>query len=338
MAIQPRNYIKPSFFEHLNYDVRQIIYRYMENHLPPVSNSNEYMGFALTCKQAYLELRQPAVRGLRRFLGNFQRNLEWYAAISIKVIPEIPLHGTFASIQHITILVPPSLVIQSFETQLDKAVVALRPILSGYFRKVTLLFVDPVKVYSPTFRDRIRVASGFALFRLSQIVTDERNLYFSTIALSKYASVLSKYHDMHLPASMQPTGDDSGCRVTSSYQDRCLPHPISTTDIQIAWDWRSEETTGMPATLKGYIHQCDNQATSHSESMYPKLYVLENDDKSVGMQGLVCKQRWSVSEIAKVSRLLQNGQGKSSGEPCWSKGVGREVRHGWDGLGMKESQ
>lgn len=338
MAVQPRNYAKPSFFEHLNYDVRQIIYQYMEDHLPPVSHSAKYMGFALTCKQAYLELRQPAARGLRRFLGNFQRDIEWYAATSIKVIPEIPLHGTFASIRHITIRVPPSLVISSFETQLDKAVVALRPILSGYFRRVTFLFVDPVKIYSSTFRDRIRVASGFALFRLSQIVTDERNLHFSTIALSRYASVLSKYYDMHLPASVQPASAVPSYRMTPSNQDMCQPHPISTTDIQIAWDWRGEETAGMPAILKGCVHQCDNQANGHSNSMYPKLYVLENDDRSVGMQGLICKQRWSVSEISRVSRLLQNGQGKSPGEPCWSKGVGREVRHGWDGLRMEESQ
>ena len=337
MAPRPRHYTKPSFFEHLNYDVRQMIYQYMEDDLPPVSHSFEYIGFAFTCKQAYVELRQPAVRGLRRFLQNFQRDLEWYTATSVRVVPEISLHETFASIQHITIRVLPLLVISSFESQLDKVVVALRPILSGHFRQVTLLFVDPAKTYSPTFRDKIRLSSGFALFRLSQIMTDERNLHFSTIALSRYASILSKCHDMHLPASMQPTRGDSDFRLTPSYQDRCMPHPISTADIQIAWDWRNDKMAGMPAELKGHVHGCGDQGAGDNDSMYPKLYVLENDDKSAGMQGLVCMPRWGLSESARASRLLRKGQCKSSGESCWSEGIGRDVRYTRDGSNMREA-
>lgn len=338
MSFQTRHYTKPSFFEHLNYDVRQIIYQYMEDHLPPVSHSLEYVGFALSCKQAFREVRQPAVKGLHRFLEGFQNSFERYAATSIKVIPDIQPYDTFSSIQHITICIPPSLVISSFDMQLDRAVVALRPILSGYFRKVTFLFIDAEKEYPPNFRTGIRVSSAFALFRLSQIIMDERKVQSSIKELTKFISLLSKQHDVHPPTCVQPVRREFDLAEALLHDGKNLPQPISTMDIQIAWDWGQESTRRTPATLRGNVHEHPNNALGRDESAYPQLYVLENDDKSAGMQGMTCKERWSISESIKMYWLLQEQRYKSSKGYCWSEGIGEKVQQGLGGMSVQEYQ
>ncbi|KAJ4346921.1 uncharacterized protein N0V89_010854 [Didymosphaeria variabile] len=336
MAFQPLYYTQPSFFEHLNYDVRQIIYQFMENHLPPVSHSLHYAGFALSCKQAYTEIRQPAMKGLRRFLEDFQRNLERYTSTSLKIIPNVSLDSPFTSVRHITLRIPPSLVTSSFDTQLDKAVVALRPILSGRFQKATLLFVDPHNEYPANFKTAMRVSSGFALFRLSQIIMDERKVQSSITALSKYVSKLPGYDAVHPNTTAQPySADFTG---TLLYEGHDLPHPISTTNIQIAWDWRPEELISTPSTLRGYLHEYSAQAEKHQEPTWPQLYVVGSDDKSVGMQGVVCKQRWNVSESVRVYWLLQEHRYKSLRGYCWSEGVGKDVQQGLGGMSAKEFQ
>ena len=338
MSFQNRSYAKLSFFEHLNYDIRQIIYQFMEDHLPPVSHSLEYIGFALSCKQAFREVRQPAVKGLRRFLEDFQRNFERYAATSISVIPDIQLHGTFASVQHMTICVPPSLVMSSFDMQLDKTVVALRPILSGHFRKVTFLFVDAEKEYPPNFRTGMRISSAFALFRLSQIIMDERKVQSSIKELSKFISLLSKQHDVHPPTCVQSTRREFDITEALLHDGKDLPKPIRTMDIQIAWDWREESTRRTSATLRGNLHEYTNDALSRDQSAYPRLYVLENEDKTAGMQGMVCKERWSISESIRMYWLLQEQRYKSSRGYCWSEGIGKEVQQGLGGISVKEYQ
>ncbi|KAJ4293465.1 hypothetical protein N0V90_008748 [Kalmusia sp. IMI 367209] len=331
MAFQPRYYTPPSFFEHLNYDVRQIIYQFMEDHLPPVSHSLKYAGFALSCKQAYTEVRQPAIRGLRRFLDNFQRTLEIYASTSPRIIPDIPLSSSFTHVRHITIRIPASLVMSSFDNQLDKAVVTLRPILSGYFQKVTLLFVDPDNEYPPNFRTAMRVSSGFALFRIAQIIMDERKVQSSIKALTKYVSLLSSYHDVHPTTSMQPYPRDF-TNAQFLRKGKNLPYPISTTNIQIAWDWRTEDAIGKPSVLRGYRHEYEKQA----EPTWPQLYVVESDDKMVGMQGIMSKERWNVPESVRVYWLLQEQRYKTMRGYCSAAGVGEEVQDGLAGMSLGE--
>ncbi|KAF1968757.1 hypothetical protein BU23DRAFT_258882 [Bimuria novae-zelandiae CBS 107.79] len=333
------NYYKqPSFFEHLNYDVRQIIYKHMEKHLPPVSDSLEFAGFALSCKQAYNEVCQPAMTGLKQFLEDFQRNFEQYAGTSTRIIPNIPSHSTFEQLRHITIRIPPSLVIGSFDTQLDKAVLALRPILSGYFQKVTLLFVDPENQYPPNFRSGLRVSSGHALFRLAQIIMDERKVQSSVKALSKYVSKVPNYQGLHPSTSVQPARRDFDFTGTLLHQGRDLPRPVSTTEIQIAWDWRDEETISTPVELRGYRHEYELRSSGQSERSRPQLYVVGNKDRSVGMQGITCKERWSVSESVRLYWLLQEHRYKSLRGYCWSEGIGKEVRDGLGGMSAKEFQ
>lgn len=339
MTLATGFYTQPSFFEHLNYDVRQIIYQYMEEHLPPVSHSLKYSGFALSCKQAYKETQQPAMQGLRQFLKDFQRDLDHYADTSIKVIPNVPLHSTFSSMRHITLRIPPSLVIDSFDTQLDKIVVALRPVLSGYLHKVTFLFVDPDNEYPPNFRSAIRISSRFALFRLAQIIMDERKVQSSIKALSKYVSLLSTYHDVHPSSSVQPARPDFNFTGTFLHQGKDLPHPISTTDIQIAWDWRATGLVDTPSTLRGYRHEYDlGTFIDQGESSYPQLYVVENEDKNVGMQGMISKERWSVPESIRAYWLLQEQRHKTLKGHCWSEGVGKDVKDGLGGISTKEFQ
>ncbi|KAL1593881.1 hypothetical protein SLS60_010614 [Paraconiothyrium brasiliense] len=336
MAFQQHYYTQPSLFEHLNYDVRQIIYQFMENHLPPVSHSLKYAGFALSCKQAYAEIRQPAIKGLRRFLEDFQRYFQRYASTPLEVIPDIPLDSPFTSVRCISLRVPSSLVISSFDTQLDKAVVALRPILSGHFQKVTLLFVDPHNEYPVNFKTAMRVSSGFALFRLSQIIMDERKVQSSITALSKYISKLPGYDAVHPNTSAQPCSAEFTGTLLSEGHD--LPHPISTTNIQIAWDWRPEELISTPSQLRGYQHEYSAQTEKHQEPTWPQLYVVESDDKTVGMQGIVCKHRWNVSESVRVYWLLQEHRYKSLRGYCWTEGVGGDVQDGLGGMSAKEFQ
>jgi hypothetical protein len=333
MAYQSRYYTQPSFFEHLNYDVRQTIYHNMENHLPPLSHTVKYAGFPLSCKQAYSESRLPAIKGVRRFLEDFQRNLDRYTSTPTRIIPDIPLDSTFSSLRHIVLRVPASLVVSAFDSQLDKVVVALRPILSAHFQKVTLLFVDPHNEYPANFKTVMRVSSGYALFRLSQIIMDERKVQSSISALSKYVSNRSGSETVHPTSHAQPYPSDF--TGTLLYKGSDLPHPISTTDIQIAWDWRAEELIGTPSTLHGYHHEYFAQAERHEEPTWPQLYVVENEGKSVGMQGIVCKQRWNVSESVRVYWLLQEHRYKSLKGFCWSEGVGKDVRDGLGGMSEK---
>jgi hypothetical protein len=336
MAFQPRYYTQPSFFEHLNYDVRQLIYQFMENHLPPVSHSLKYAGFSLSCKQAYNEVHHPALKGLRRFLEDFQRNLDMYTSTSTRIIPDIPFDSTLTSAQHITLRIPASLVMSAFSGQLDKAVVALRPILSGHFQKVTFLFVDPENEYPADFKTGMRVASGFALFRLAQIIMDERKVQSSIKALSRYVSGVSGYEVVHPTSLAQPYPSDF--TGTLLYKGTNLPHPISTADIQIAWDWRPEALIGTPSTLRGYHHEYSAQAQRCPGPTWPQLYVVESDEKSVGMQGVVCKQRWSLSESVRMYWLLQEHRYKSLRGFCWSEGVGTEVKQGLGGMSAREFQ
>lgn len=328
---RPRYYSPPSFFEHLNYDVRQIIYQFMGHDLPPVGHCSHFSGFALSCKQAHEELRQPAIKSLKGFLDEFQKDLQIYTATNINIVPEISMRSSIKHLQNITIKVPAALVISSFDIQLEKTIVALRPLLSGYFQKVTFLFTDPNHEYPPSFRTAMRVSSGFALFRLAQIIVDERRMQSSIKALSKYARLLTAYHDAHPTTGIQAYPHDFAS-ADFLHNGPNLPYPINTSHIQIAWDWRDETQIGKSAMLRGYHHDHEKQR----EPTWPRLMVAESKDKLVGQQSIICKNKWSVPESVKIYWLLQEQRYKTMRGYCWAEGPGKDFEQGLNGITEQE--
>lgn len=57
-----------SFFTHLKYDVRCVIYDFMD--LPPILHSN--VGFVMSCKQAKAETKRAATQNVNRFIKALQ--------------------------------------------------------------------------------------------------------------------------------------------------------------------------------------------------------------------------------------------------------------------------
>jgi len=70
----PTQILSLSFFERLSYDIRAVIYSYLEpDQFPPFSPRFQELGFLLSCRQAKTELEEVAFLRLEAFLERFRR-------------------------------------------------------------------------------------------------------------------------------------------------------------------------------------------------------------------------------------------------------------------------
>jgi len=115
-----------SLFNHLNYDVRCMIYDLLD--LPPISHA--CLGLVLSCREALAETEQAAVRGLNRRLADL-------GVIAVcrshrHMLNKFPLGATFADLNKITIEL-------CWSTGLIRYPPVLEALLSYYFSQVAIV-------------------------------------------------------------------------------------------------------------------------------------------------------------------------------------------------------
>lgn len=77
----------PSFFDRLPYDIRAIVYKYLEpDVIPPFSTETANVGFYLSCHQARRELNElaPASQGCKDMMANFNNTALHEARIEVR--------------------------------------------------------------------------------------------------------------------------------------------------------------------------------------------------------------------------------------------------------------
>ncbi|KAF2002091.1 hypothetical protein P154DRAFT_562217 [Amniculicola lignicola CBS 123094] len=90
-----------SFFEHLHFDVRALIYDCMD--LPPISH--DYVGFILASRQAKKEAHEAVTRALRQYMNGFKRRYELFEKHSIAISGITP-NNSFTQLCEIAIQGP----------------------------------------------------------------------------------------------------------------------------------------------------------------------------------------------------------------------------------------
>jgi len=115
-----------SFFNHLNYDIRCMIYDLLD--LPPISHV--CLGLILSCREALAETEQAAVRGLNCRLADLEVVAECRS--HRHMLNKFPFTATFADLNKISIEI-------CWSTGLTKYFPALEALLSYYFSQVTMV-------------------------------------------------------------------------------------------------------------------------------------------------------------------------------------------------------
>ncbi|KAF2826850.1 hypothetical protein CC86DRAFT_369987 [Ophiobolus disseminans] len=117
-----------SFFTHLNYDVRCMIFDLLD--LPPISHDS--LGLVLSCRKAVDETEQAAVRGLNRRFASIIAT----TARKDPIPPpsKFPHSASFADMGRITITVGWEYMCEPFRN-----VAFLEEVLSYYFSEVTIV-------------------------------------------------------------------------------------------------------------------------------------------------------------------------------------------------------
>jgi hypothetical protein len=116
-----------SFFTHLSYDIRCLIYDLLE--LPPISH--KCLGFVLSCQQALSETERAAVRNLNLYLTNVVAGCEQPAYQPL--VPHFPPDAKFGHLTEITMVI-------TSDWLNDKPNLYLKDLLRCYFSKVTFRY------------------------------------------------------------------------------------------------------------------------------------------------------------------------------------------------------
>ncbi|KAF2791045.1 hypothetical protein K505DRAFT_377068 [Melanomma pulvis-pyrius CBS 109.77] len=91
-----------SFFSHLNLDIRNMIYEYIE--LYPTPSSQDWRGFILSCHQAKEEVDGSALQKFHEYLRTLPEKLKPVFELPAKIVtPENKWKDVFANIETLTI-------------------------------------------------------------------------------------------------------------------------------------------------------------------------------------------------------------------------------------------
>lgn len=321
-----------SFFERLPYDVRIIIYRYLEpGDLPPLTRGfqSSTSGFILSCRCAKQDMEDIAATQLIRYLANFKTTFEKSTNLVIHISGR-PSTNTLAQLRHITVALP----FTAFQTLLPSArnavwerevLAGLHPLFAQFFDKVHIhICGTDNKPAHETLLDRGRVEVGVhSLLRDITYMIERVNRDETAGQNGVSIDTIFKY--------------EMGERKTYPTER------VNAKRICLSWDLRSDSLYPRPTgTLNGKRHR--ERAENIGEFAVPFFfYQLRDEQRMVGEMGITSETRWisSPREPAEFtptrlsfSALLNAHQ--TPWEYCSIQGLGEEVKEGLVGVEGKE--
>jgi hypothetical protein len=312
-----------SFFNRLPYDVRAIIYHYLEPEtFPPFSPGfrQTTSGFVLSCREAKQDLEEIAAMHLAKYLSEFRVTVTSIPDFTLEISAgELP--KSMDNLRHITITLPFS----AFEcfhpcsgTVCWKREVleGLHPLFAKYFDKVRIHFRGQQnKPATQTLFDRgcVEVAMHHLLRDITYMIEHvNKGQAGETMAIFKYEA---------------------------GQQNAAYPRAhVKAKRICLSWDFRPEPTGTISeqVILNGRMHSVRSSrlVTVGANSNRPLFYHLRNEQRIVGEMGIVSNSRWKLDNEPIMNTLL-NGV-STRAEFCSSDGLGNEIRLGLRGVVAEE--
>ncbi|KAF1945547.1 hypothetical protein EJ02DRAFT_475857 [Clathrospora elynae] len=360
MSFQPIASLTPpnSFFDHLNYDVRHIIYENFDD-LPPLTSGESFSGFVMSSQQAKLEVEEFASKKAAKQLHNFQELLRARVGVHVEM-PDIPKDSSFVHLCSIGLTLPfgtlfmkkavhgwPSQVIgYGWKTGVLQS---LHTLLASNYNTVHLHFTgtpEPKNDSSPaaiTTRMFQAVADIGSMIQYANMSESER------LEMTDYIQGLTsdeRKAELDEAGRMIDTYGDLGTYLNPYYaaeNPRCPA--INTRSVTISWDLRTAALNGSPTPLQGMAYKAKFNGFKYMSAHAPRLPVyhhIHNPGRTVVEMGFSSPKRWQPTADEamlifampeEVDELYVGCEMTSPVEHCYvascaSSGVGTEPEMG----------
>ena len=321
-----------SFFERLPYDVRAIIYNYMEQgNLPPITRGFQpwTSGFILSCRFAKQDLEDLASINLTKFLVDFKSTFERTTSLPIHV-SATPASSTLAQLRHLKVTIPftsfhplPHGSLQPVWKR--EVLIGLHPLFAHFFDKVHIHFSSPDNMPAcDSLHDRgcVEVCMHSLLRDITYMierVNREKTSGPANIAGDVNIETIFKYQ--------------------AGRQGQAYPSArVNAKRICLSWDLREANLQEdiQAITLNGKLHR--NRVlgidVGGAQTVGPNFYHLRDGQRVIGEMGIISDSRWELSEHMRLNTLVNAVD--THCVYCHSKGLGKELGDGLVGCSEKE--
>jgi hypothetical protein len=262
-----------SFFAHLNYDVRCLIYDFLD--LPPISHS--CLGLIMSCKEAKADTTPAAARNLKRYLTETQRSFNRHGYSLI--LPIIALDADHNDLKDITITTSWWTVYEPWH--------GLSKLLGCYFSTVTIVCKTPQEMAALAGADGVVSEATSRNHVLDFAETDEKipNLYErARWVMNAFMLLLDeKEYKLRRPHSQSSTS----------------PARFRTTTFKLVWRGTTHEN--LRAAVFDYLSFEYNTAFKENWRQqygiaanypWPTLTEISTANGDAGSMALTSKGRW----------------------------------------------
>ncbi|KAH8731788.1 hypothetical protein GQ44DRAFT_766844 [Phaeosphaeriaceae sp. PMI808] len=314
-----------SIFEYLPYDIRAIIYSYLEpNSVPPLAPKFECLGFLLSCRKAKQELEEIASDRLGAYLECFHKTKNFEARVKKDEV----------DVRNLTITLPFTAFDvwgTGYTNQVQwnrKVFTGLHPLLSQYFGTL-----------------RIHIANNFASSNVPphSTLVEKGQLEVAMHKLLRDISCMIErvrraYIETSNSSNVQPHLD-----VIFGYEQNSTAYPTTPVRAKrICLSWNLQPTGSEEIALNGIL--CHTRQLYISTSLQPqvpnhfsgaKFYRLHDIQHLVGEMGIISPSRWSQMRDTSLNLFLNESTAKNKRYVSGKK-LGGEIGEGL--VGMKEEE
>ncbi|KAL6707083.1 hypothetical protein ACN47E_004835 [Coniothyrium glycines] len=311
---------KSSIFEILPYDVRTIVYDYLEPEgLPPLAKGFQLStsGFLLSCRHAKTDFDDIAITRVTTFLHNLKATFEQ----ATNLICDISFPTSPAELRHVSVTLPFTALLNFRPGTVSgwkrEVLEGLHPLFAASFDKVRIHFAGTENMPpSDTIRDR-----GQAEVRMHRVLRDVGHMieHVNTERGSSGYTV-----DMIFPYTYR-----AGVK-SKPYQ--CSV--VRAKRICLSWDLRrdAEDTSADMLTLNGTRHGMlvHNQELVAQDVGRPMFYQLRDQNRLIGEMGIESSTRWQSENYPNLNRVLNTVS--THDMYCHSDGPGKDLGFGLKGM------
>ncbi|KAF2109390.1 hypothetical protein BDV96DRAFT_604727 [Lophiotrema nucula] len=272
------------FFTKLNYDVRCVIYDYLE--YPPISSGRETVGIILSCHQAFAETSEAVARQFSARLKYLSGLWEECYGHELRLFKEIDLHGGFSKLKELTL---------RFSTDDLKKLCSCKVATSLSFTMLLSMWLDKVTLY---------ICADAAEF------AGVGNWHADDAA-----------HDLNIPRFLRCVGtliEQQSSRNTQGNVNMRQADKCNTKIIAMAWNYlhNDSDTRPPPRKLTGRVwkystaylnrrREKDMYIAPRSADHHPQRYEVKGRNDRVGEAGLRCETRWNFESDVEMGNLWQ---------------------------------
>jgi hypothetical protein len=315
-----------SIFDQFPYDIRAIIYFYLQSEdLPPLAPDPNCVNFLLSCHAAKQEVDDLSSR----------RHAPFFASFKESTGVEVQIRHDRHSPRSLIAVIPYA----AFKTS------DLTPRRLGWKREI-MIALHPL--FSQTLDSiRIHIASEISTSPQLLSLVERAEVELSIHAMLRDAGyMIERVRRAHEDPVTSPPGS---LRLETMFgymregQSALYPSaPVKAKRICISRDLRGSEQ-GIEMQLNGKMHHALQNAESTNKPMDPHhlpvamFYHLRDAERLAGEMGLISANRWSSTHAEPLSlNTLVNGIHVENESYASSEGLGREVKEGLTGTSAEE--